>query len=186
LGTIKRNIYTFVPGDPSHTKPTLLFSINDNSTTDITFDGYNPVGTAELNMAATPPLEVYYRYNEATGKWEDPLYRRIDDDAPVGKIFPINPDLQFLDAEGNTKATSIFDVFAFFGKETNLNMFAQQWQDFFIYKGKAACSVSGLPYRVGDSFITSRHPKISAGKYVCKNAGNHLMKEETTVELIKV
>jgi hypothetical protein len=185
-GTMRRNIYTFVPGDPSHTKPTLLFSINDNTTTDITFDGYNPQGTSELNMAATPPLELYYRYNEDTGKWEDSLYRKVGDDVPPGKIFSINPELRFVNDDGTTKDTNIFDIFAFFGKETNIDIFAEQWIDFFIYEGKAVCTVAGLPYRVGDSFVTTRQFKIPAGKYVCKNAGNRLMKEQTAVELLRV
>lgn len=186
-GTIKRNVYALVWGVPgSHPKPMLLFSIDDNTTTEYVYDGYNPISEITLDVAILAPLIFYYRYDETTGAWVTPVVKKLEDDPPPGKIFKIFPDLKFVDETGSVKDDNALDIFSFFGRELNFDTFAEQWLDVFITKGRAYCAVKDLAYRLGDSFITSRHPKIPAGKYVVKKAMGRLMKERTQVELIKV
>lgn len=131
-----------------------------------------------------PSGDIWWSYDESTGLW-DYIVDYENQYKPIGKILEILPDLKFVNSDGSMSNNSYSDSFYFFNKETDLNVFAQQWQDLFITRGKVSCTVKGLPYRVGDTFVTSRHPKIPAGKYVVKDAKNHLMREKTKLELIK-
>ena len=128
--------------------------------------------------------DIYWQFDESTGEWSTTAGYEGEFE-PQGKIFEIFPKLTFYDREGNA-VESLSDIFNFFGRETNLSNFAEQWQDLFVTIGKVFCSAKNLAYRIGDSFVTSKHPKIPAGKYVCKKARGHLMRERTELELIKV
>lgn len=132
-----------------------------------------------------PTGHVWWRYNESTGQWSTVIGYE-NQNQPIGRIYDIIPELTFLDANGKPLPASSFDVFAFFGKETSLQIFAQQWKDLFVTKGKLFCSVKGLPYRLGDSFVATNVPKIPSGKYVVKKAVGNLLKSTTKLELIKV
>ena len=180
-GTTRRNVYTY---DGLTSKPRLLFSAENNTQTEVTFDGYNPVGTKEINPAILPPLAYYYSYNETTEKWNTPYIRKVSDSAPAGKVFPITPDLKFIDTTGKVKDVNIFDVFAIFGREIGLVTFSEQWLDLFITKGKIKASVTDTAYCVGDTFVSDRG-FFGAGKFVVKKVTPHLFKKFSEVELIK-
>ncbi len=149
-------------------------------------------GTNTAWLAGTPAEldvrkasgDIYWQFDESTAQWSTTIGYEGEYE-PQGKIFEIFPKLTFYDREGKT-VESISDTFNFFGREANLSTFSEQWLDFFITKGKMYCTVKGLAYRLGDSFVTSKHPKIPAGKYVVKKARGQLMKERTQLELIKV
>ncbi len=131
--------------------------------------------------------DLYIRYDELIGTWTTLFKQSSDIDLPQGKIFDSTPSLKFINpATNQVEATNYYWAYYFFGREYDINIFAQQFQDFFIYKGKISCTIKNLPYRVGDTFITAKHPKIPAGKYLCKNARNKLMREQTQIELIKI
>ena len=128
--------------------------------------------------------DIWWKYDEENGSWSSIL--GYDGELqPQGNVFEILPKITFYNRQGEP-VSAISDTFNFFGRETNLSTFAQQWTDFFISKGKVYCSVKNIAYRIGDSFVTSKHPKIPAGKYVMKKGRHQLMRERTQIELIKV
>ncbi|MBW7887458.1 MAG: hypothetical protein H3C35_03730 [Bacteroidetes bacterium] len=181
-GTVKRNLYRYV--SPNNYR--LVTSIEDNTTTQ--YIDLKASSEIENNQRAnfTPVNgDIYFAYDEETGKWTRSILpsggQEID-----GTVFDIDPQLDFRNSDGSVREKNLSDTFAFFGREIDLTTFAKQWIDMFITKPKVKCAVRGLPYRLGDEFVSYRHPRIPAGKYVVKKADNHLMRERTNLELIKV
>jgi hypothetical protein len=138
----------------------------------------------QLDVTRKPNGNIWRTFDEETSAWSSVI--GVDGEiAPTGNIFPINPPLQFINDDGNAKQTSLYDLFNFFFSESNINVFAGQWIDLFVNKTKVYCSVKGTAYRLGDSFVTTKNPRIPGGKYVVKKAVGKLMQERTTIELIK-
>lgn len=80
----------------------------------------------------------------------------------------------------NIKSRNILDVFAFFGNETNLELFQQQWIDMFLSKRGAILPMTGIDYRVGDSVVW----EAKGHKMVVKSADVNITREETDLVAI--
>lgn len=145
----------------------------------------NP-GNIALNPN-TPTGHIWWSYDEATAKWNT-ITGYDGADTPVGKIFEILPELQFVDDEGKPKQSNPSEVFAFFGKEQSLDNFTRQWQDMFITTKALHCTARGTHYRYGDTFITNKlrtNASLSgASKFIVKEATSQLVKEKTQLVLV--
>lgn len=82
---------------------------------------------------------------------------------------------------------NILDLFAFFGGETNIDVFRTQWQDMFYTKRRAILTAKGIDYRLGDSVELNRSFNgLKFGNGVIKKAGNNLSSERTALEIISI
>lgn len=85
----------------------------------------------------------------------------------------------------DTAQDNLFDVFAFFGNETSIDVFKTQWEDLFYTKRKGFLGVRGIDYRFGDSIVLNRNFNgLKFGNGVIKKASNNLSRERTELEII--
>jgi len=133
----------------------------------------------------SPSGDVFLRYDEFTGLWDDNIVEAVGTPAPkVGVIFEVNPQLRFYGRYSySVKPFSIVDSFYFFGAETNMDAFKTQWLDMFRLRKPLRCTVKGTNYKYGDSFVSHR---AAPGKYYVKKAVGKFMKKETELELVTV
>ena len=110
-------------------------------------------------------VDLYYRYDEPSGQWLDPL--TPDDfakqDFPgANTILDVRTQLQFYDPSTYTlRPQNSYDNFSFFRRDMNPAVFASQYEDVFITKSRIKVRAKGTDFRLGDGIVSPRLRQFS-------------------------
>lgn len=137
------------------------------------------------------PISAWVTYDEILGTWGAPIYDTVAGNAtPNGEVFNVLPQLRFKDQSNKVVAYSLLDVFAFFGRDTTIDIIRDTWVNLLRTTSILVVPVEGKNFRVGDLVTNSRnifpnlHPK--SNKFVIKRAEIDGVKEESELELVPV
>lgn len=158
--------------------------IRNNSTatyTDTLSMGF--LSVSDKLVTQTRALHIWMRYDEPSGVWTAPVYSVDSGDAPEGKIFDITPKLEFIDSDGNNSTSDMTDVFAFFGSETDLQVYIDRWQSLFVTHRLIATSLYTKNISLGDSLVSLKgifpNDFTADARMVLRSAKIHLAGEYT-------
>lgn len=137
---------------------------------------------------------IYMKYDEGTGSWTTTIEATEGATAPQGRIFNVTPELRFQVPQEDRKAPPQYAgknytaVNNFFGKESNLTRLQEQWKEIFISKRLIIAPVTGIDYKIGDPFYTSRpyfpNDFRMNKKMIVKRAAIDLIAKQSTLELL--
>ncbi len=103
----------------------------------------------------------------------------------------ITPQLTFVKWDGSA-INSLEPLWEFFGGEVKdssaILQMLQQFQDLMVTKRKITLSLKGLNYLLGDSVVINKDVGVNGliGKWWIRSAVQHVMKQETEVEIVQV
>lgn len=182
-----RWIYRLAPGD--HSFRQLRYNTG-NSTPFVWEDriGIQLLAASPIMPSLQNTFNLYRRYNEVTGQWEPDI---IDSgkNRPVASIHEVKPKLRFTEIGlPNIRPEDAYDVWSFFGQDTNFTTFSDEWIDWFRTKRRVTCKVKDVDYVLNNPVESSRFPNdLTPGvSYSVKRFTSKLMKEETELELLSM
>lgn len=133
-------------------------------------------------------FNVYRRFNEAIWRWENDIVD-VGGQRPNGRILELKPQVRFTEIGlPNVRQEDPFDVWAFFGRETDVELFKEDWRDWFLTKRKIRCQVSDIDLKLNQRVTSSRFPASLRGgnSYLVKRFDSDLMSGKTNLELLSL
>ncbi|MCI0708206.1 MAG: hypothetical protein L0Y80_12080, partial [Ignavibacteriae bacterium] len=100
----------------------------------------------------------------------------------VTRINDVVPESELVE-----KPFNITDVFAFFGRELDLQTFQNQWREMFLTKRPVRVSVKGIEYRVGDGVSWMKKPATvpMGSRFLIKQARINVTNETTELRILE-
>ena len=166
-------------------------TITNNSSITRFTDGYGIVVlvTNPQMPQVRGTFDIYRSYDESTGTWRADIIA-TGSNAPSGRIFPVQPKLYWAEPADPTqrKPFSEYDIYSFFGRETNFETFSAQWIDEFRTKRRASLTVKGVDFTLNEPVVLGILPNdlTPSTSYLVKSFSSKMKSEETELTLLSI